>query len=298
MSVYAGGLRALVAALFVISLAGVVRSETAAESVASGDRFYALRGEKNDGLGHADPGQIERAIAAYERAYAEAPENIEAAWKLMAALFFAGDFAAPSDAAAQAFFERGKDVSEQALPLLKQRLGLSSDLSSMDTLQIREAVPEKLRENVASLYFWSAIDWGAWSRYEGLLSVVRSGVAGRLRDYSKVSLSLDPTIYRGGAQRLMAHLNATLPRVPFISGWVKRSDALVYANEAIAILPDDMGNQTILGLSLVETVPKRRSEGIGILEKVVLMKPRPGLVVEDQATQELARETLAKEKSD
>ena len=96
----------------------------------------------------------------------------------------------------------------------------------------------------------------------------------------------------------MAHLNATLPRVPFISSWVKRSDALVYANEAIAILPDDMGNQTILGLSLFETVPKRRSEGIGILEKVVLMKPRPDLVVEDQATQELARETLAKEKSD
>ena len=101
----AARLPALLAALAFGLLAGDVRSETVAEALAAGDRAYAQRGEKNDGLGHADPKQIERAIAAYRRAYAEAPANIEAAWKLMAALFFAGDFAAPSDEAAKAWFE-------------------------------------------------------------------------------------------------------------------------------------------------------------------------------------------------
>ena len=279
------------------ALALPARAETPAEAMAAGDRAYALRGQKNDGKGHADPAQIKRAIAAYKRAYALAPEDLKAAWKLMAALFFAGDFTAANDAEAKAWFGQGKKVSEEALPRLEKRLGLSRPLASMDADEIRRAVPKTIWADVAALYFWSAIDWGAWSRYEGLWSVVRSGVAGKLRDDCKVSLALDPSIYRGGAQRLMAHLHATLPRVPFVSGWVKRKDALGYADAAMKILPADMGNQTILGLVLIETVPKRRAEGMRMLEKVLAEKPRPNLVVEDQATQGLARETLAKTKA-
>ena len=260
-----------------------------------GDRAYAARGAANDGRGRAEPRWIQVAIAAYEQVLIENPEDLEARWKAMAALFFAGDFAELDKKAAHVFFERGRSLGEEGMRLLHERLGLRLDLSELDAAEIRATVPADLRSDVGRLYFWAAINWGAWTREEGFLQIVTQGVARRIRDYARVSLALDPSIYRGGNQRLLAHMHANLPRVPFVSGWVDRGKAIEFAEQAVAVQPEDLGNRAILGLVLLEAAPGRRAEALAILRNVAVATPRDELIVEDQATQVMVRERLQRE---
>ena len=267
------------------------------DAVARGDRAYASRGELNNGRGRADPSRIVTAIAAYEEALAVDPTNLAVRWKTMASLYFAGDFTASSEEIAHDFYERGRALGETGIAQVRERLELSQKLSELTAEEIRAAVPSELTHDVGQLYFWAAIDWGAWARTEGFLKIVTEGVAGKLRGYAKVSLALDPGIYRGGNQRLLAHMHANLPRVPFVSGWVDREKAVGFADQAIAVKADDVGNRAILGLVLLDAAPGRRSEGLAILEEVLVSQPRAELVVEDQATLEMARERLDEERS-
>ena len=64
----------------------------------------------------------------------------------------------------------------------------------------------------------------------GLLTIVRQGVAKRMQQDAEQSLKLDPAVDQGGALRLLSRLNATLPKVPFVSGWVDRKKVLPLAN--------------------------------------------------------------------
>ena len=286
---------ATVAAL-VLAMAWNAQADDLENPVERGDRFYAERGESNDGKGRAEPQRILSAIEAYEEALGQDPSNLEARWKAMAALFFAGDFASSNEEAAHAFYDRGRALGEEGIALARERYARGDAFDEMDAAGIRALVPEEQMANVGRLYFWAAIHWGAWSRTEGLLKVVSQGVAGRLRNYAQVSLALDPAIYRGGNQRLLAHLHANLPRVPFVSGWVDREKALGFAEDALAIQSDDIGNQVIWGLVVLDVAPQRRDEGLAILESVIRTEPRAELVVEDQATREMARERLDQER--
>jgi len=279
-----------------LTMAWGAHADELEDPIERGDRLYAERGESNDGRGRAESQRIAAAIEAYEEALGRAPLDLGAREKTMAALFFAGDFASPNEEVAHAFYDRGRELGEEGIARVQERFGLRKPLEEMDATEIRASVPEERVKDVGLLYFWAAIHWGAWSRTEGLLKVVSRGVAGRLRNYARVSLALDPTIYRGGNQRLLAHLHANLPRVPFISGWINREKALLFAEEALAIQSDDIGNQTIWGLVLLDVAPDRRGEALAVLESVVLTEPRAELVVEDQATREMARERLDRER--
>ncbi len=148
------------------------------------------------------------------------------------------------------------------------------DLSS-EALQERLAQAAASPHDVAAFYFWSTIHWAAWSQVSGLLSAVRQGVAGRLHDYTLLVLALEPEIEEGGAHRMMAALHARLPRVPFLSGWVDRSQALPHVERALAIAPEHPGNHLLLALTLLDLHPERRAEALAELETVSTVEPRP-----------------------
>ena len=131
----------------------------------------------------------------------------------------------------------------------------------------------------------------------GLLTLVREGLATRMHDCALRAAALEPTIERGGAYRLLSRLNASLPRVPFVSGWVERSQALPLAERAFAIDPDDPGNRLVLAVTLLERAPERRAEATALLESVSAATPRNALRAEDLAIREQARERLADERA-
>lgn len=265
--------------------------------VARGDAAYLRRAEGGeDGRAAREP--IGEAIRAYQETVAADPRDLEARWKLLRALHFEGDFATDEREAKRRIFDRARILSDEGVALLAERLGGGDRLHELftDALQERLAQATDSSHDVAAFYFWSAINWAAWSQVSGLLGAVRRGVAGRLHDYALLVLALEPEYEEGGAHRLLSALHARLPRVPFLSGWVDRSRVLPHAERALAIAPEHPGNQLLLAITLLDLHPERGGEALALLDEVSVVRPRPAMEVEDLAIRGEARERLEQER--
>lgn len=278
-----------------IALALLLAAPAGAAEIARGDAAWARRAV-GQVEGRARPEPVREAIAAYEAAVAARPHDLEARWKLVRALWFAGEFASADEAEERAAYERARVLAEPAVASLSARLGSPSpDEASArpDTLRAKLAAAE--RSDAAHLYFWAAVGLGAWSRSAGLLEAVRAGAASRLHAYTVLSIALDPSVEGGGALRLLSRIHAELPRVPLLSGFVDRSRALPLASRAAAEYPEHPGNPYLVGLTLLELAPERRAEGLRLVRKAAALSPRPEQLVEDTALRIGARSRLAAE---
>ncbi len=256
-----------VAALFLL----LAQTASAQVGLASGDDAWNSRA---DGLtdGRAKHGRIEVAIKSYRQALEKESAKIEAQWKLLRALHYLIEFTDAPDGRKQSAVEEAVVVASTGI-----RESVNGNGESRDH---------------AALLFWSAIAWGARGQRVGLLTIVREGVANKMHEYAHRAVELEPEIERGGGYRLLSRLHATLPRLPFISGWVDRGKTLAMAERAFSIDSADPGNRLILALALTEHAPERLEEARLLVESVANATPRPTLLAEDLAIREPAREQL------
>jgi tetratricopeptide (TPR) repeat protein len=278
------------------ALLGVVSLGAYADDLARGDLAWRNRAEgEREGRPRPDP--ILEAIRSYEAALAARPESLEASWKLLRALHFAGDFVFEDRGERREIFDRGRQVSEPGLELLARQVGSGKRLDELEPEALERLLDAAgvSSSDVARLYFWSAVNWGAWSRVVGLLGAVRQGVATRLHRYTQITIALEPEYEEGGAFRLLGRLHAELPRVPFLSGWVDRGKAIPLVERAYAIAPAHPGNPLLLALTLLDLAPERRAEALDLLRQVEGLTPRPSLRIEDLFVRREARERLAEE---
>jgi hypothetical protein len=280
----------LIAAMLVAALCAGAASATRAP-LAHADALWARRAEGQVGAA-ARPERALAAVTAYEAALDAAPQDLEAHWKLLRALWFAADFASSDPAAARATYERALARSERAFRVLGERAGGAESLARATPESLRARVPAADRHDAASLYFWYAINLGAWSRSAGLLAAVRAGAAGRLHDATLRSLALDPDVEQGGALRLLSRLHSELPRVPLLSGFVDPQRAVPLAERALAEYPQHPGNSYLLGLALLSHAPERRAEALQRIQATAALEPRADHVVEDLAIREDAQRRL------
>jgi tetratricopeptide (TPR) repeat protein len=280
-------------------LIALVALQPAAARAASAElaRADALWAERANGQrdGRARPEPINSAIEAYEAALAAEPDRLEIHWKLQRALWFAGEFAIEDVEVERRTYERALERAERAFELLASRVGGPDQLAAVAPEELRVELAAAERSDAAHLYFWSAINLGAWSRLAGLLRAVRAGVATRLHDATLRSIALDPDVERGGAIRLLSRLHSELPRVPLLSGWVDHARAVPLAERALAEYPDHPGNAYLLALALLAHAPERRAEALELVERTARREPRADHVVEDVALREAARELLQEE---
>jgi tetratricopeptide (TPR) repeat protein len=276
------------------SLFGFYSQVAHADEIARGDSAWARRAE-GEREGRPLPGPIREAVSSYEDALSARPESLEARWKLLRALHFAGHFAARGEEESGRIFDHAREVSDQGLDLLAGGVGSGVRLDEMDPEEIRNrlAAADVSQRDVARLYFWSAINWGAWSRRAGLLSAVRQGVANRIHRYALITVALEPEYDEGGAFRLLGRLHAELPRVPFVSGWVDRQQSIPLLERAFAIAPANPGNRLLLALTLLDLAPERSSEALELLKQVERLTPRTSMRIEDLAMRREARERLS-----
>ncbi len=235
--------------------------------LAAGDALWTERANTLSG-NLAAPAAIEAAVERYAAAGRGEPSALEPRWKLLRALHYSVDFADRDDDAKQASMDRAVALAHDSTRILESGKGSDRDR--------------------ARLYFWSGIAWGTKAGRVGLLTVVREGLATRMHDFAESALELDPSVDQGGALRLLSRLHATLPRVPFVSGWVDRTKALGFAERALALDPDHPGNQLIMALTLLEMTPGRESDARAFLESVASGSPRADFLAEDLAIQEQA----------
>ncbi len=279
--------------LLVLCAAGA-RSD--ASELVRADALWARRAE-----GHANtvarPEPVRSAIAAYERAIAAEPRSLEAQARLLRALWFSADFASANEAEERSTYERADAVAESAFALLAERVGGRESLDDLTPEELAARLPEVDRRYAAEIYFWHAVNLGAWSRIAGLLQAVRAGVAGRIHEATLRSIALDPSVELGGAIRLLSRLNSELPRVPLLSGWVDHAQAVPLAERALTEFPEHPGNAYLLGLALLANAPERRADAINLIEGTANLEPRASQLIEDLAIQLDARELLAEERS-
>jgi tetratricopeptide (TPR) repeat protein len=280
----------------VAALLGVVSLGAYADDVGRGDSAWRIRAE-GEREARPLPDPILEAIRSYEAALAARPESLGARWKLLRALHFAGDFVLEDGGERRRNFDRGRQVSEQGLDLLARQVGYGKRLDELEPEALKRLLDAAgvSSNDVARLYFWSAINWGAWSRLVGLLGAVSQGVAKRLHRYTRITIALEPEYEEGGAFRLLGRLHAELPRVPFVSGWVDRGQAIPLVERAYAIAPANPGNRLLLGLTLLDLAPERRAEALELLRQVEGLTPRPSMRIEDLVVRREARERLAEE---
>jgi hypothetical protein len=265
-----------------------------ASELARADALWARRGDGQVNA-VAQPEPVRSAIRAYQRAIAAEPDRLEAHWKLQRAFWFAGDFASADPAEERRSYERAQQAAERAFEALARRVGGRGALDALSPEALRDALPAAERRDAAELYFWHAVNLGAWSRLVGLLQTVRAGVAARVHEATLRSIALDPDVEQGGAIRLLSRLHSELPRVPLLSGWVDHERAVPLAERALSEYPQHPGNAYLLGLAILSNAPNRSDEGLALVESTARLEPRPEQLVEDLAIQIDARRRLERQ---
>jgi hypothetical protein len=259
------------------------------------DAAWARRAEgQQDGV--PNRAGVTELVRLYAERLAANPSSLEARWKLLRALHFDGEFATSERDEKGLIFDRGRRLAEEGVKQLDELLGKPPHRLDLD--ELRERIPGAglTERDLAAFYFWSSVHWGAWARIAGLLGAVRRGAAGHMHDYALVSLALEPAYEGGGAHRMVSALNARLPRVPFVSGWVDRSQALPHAQSALELAPGHPGNLFLVAVTLLDLYPERRGEALSMLEQVVEAEPRPDFLVEDLAVVRSAQRRLDRAK--
>lgn len=275
------------------------RSAEADAAIARADAAWARRAQGASDDGRAAPEAAAEAVRSAEAAVAAAPDDPAPRWRLLRALHFRADFASAGADAEREVLELAIREADAATEVLARRArGVARDGAALLALEadalVESFAPEE-RSDAAGVFFWSAIAWGAWSQRTGLLAAVREGVANRVHAGALAATALDERFDEGGAHRLLARLHATLPRLPWVSGWVDRGRALPEIERALAIAPGHLGNRMLAALTLLDVAPGRRGEALQGLAAVAEAEPRADRLVEERAIRREARERLALE---
>lgn len=265
------------------------------DPTALGDAAWARRAEGHQG-DRAQPGPVNEAVAAYERAVKEQPDRLEGYWKLLQALHYKGDFATPGKEGKQQVFGRGKEVAEAALDrLARKTAGSREKLDAMTPAQAAKAVsavPE-----AKPLFLWAGVHWGLWGDVFGRLAAARQGVGDKVRRYSETLIALDERYEDAGGHRILGRLHTLAPKVPFVTGWVDHDKAVSELRKAVALGPDNWDNHLFLAEALLEYQPAKAAEARDILHRLLARRPTPELAVEQERTLVEAKALLAKHPS-
>lgn len=260
------------------------------DPVATGDAAWERRADGHQG-DRAAAGPVDEAIAAYERAVKEKPDRLEAYSKLLRALHYKGDFAVQTREGKQQVFARGREVFEAAQAQIARRAGKKMD--DLTPKQVAALVSAKGLPEAPAIYIWGAVHWGLWGDVYGRLAAARQGVGDKVKRNGEIALALDERYDRAAAHRVLGRLHTLAPKVPFVTGWVDRDEAVTHLRRAVALGPEDLLNHVYLADALLQHFPAKGNEAKEILRRVLQKKPDPARVVEDERALAEARRLLA-----
>src|SRR6266446_285242 len=109
-----------------------------AAQIADGDQHWAARAEGAQN-GRAKATEIDAAIAAYNKAVAAAPNDLEARWKLLRALRFKGQYQLSTTDEKKALYATAKTAGEQAVALIDKQLAGKVSVSKATEKQVADA---------------------------------------------------------------------------------------------------------------------------------------------------------------
>lgn len=278
-----------VSSLLVASLSVAAEADVP-ELIARGDQSYSQRAEGHRGR-QANPAPIQQAIDAYSEALATDPENLEARWKLLRALYFRGEFVLDDDEARLELFERGREIGDVGRQQIENHYDLPDDSLEMKPNEVADAIGRDAL--AAEIYFWSSTHWGLWGRYRGKIAAARQGVATKIRKFAEIVILLDEGIENAGGHRVLGRLHAEAPKIPLVTGWISRDKAISELRRALELAPEDLLTNLFLAEALLEFRSEKRQEALDLLQAIAASEPSEAWRVEDTKTIEDAKALLA-----
>lgn len=275
--------------LIVIAL---LMSTSAFSQVADGDRYWFARAEgSQNGRAKAQP--IDAAIAAYQRAVAQNPNDLEAHWKLLRALRFKGQYVAATSDEKKRVYSEAKNAGEKALALLERLLAAKGLKSVSKATEKQVSAVAKTIPGADQTFLWDSINWGEWALVYGRLAAARQGAADRIRREATIAYLIDPKLEAGTPPRVLGRLHDQTPRIPFITGWASSKEAVRFLSESLQIDPGNAITIVFLAEAMVSNDPSTKPHAVQML-KNALRTPDPDYVVEQTAAQNDARALLRK----
>lgn len=265
----------------------------ATAQTADGDQHWNARAEGHTG-GRAKPAHIDAAIAAYQKAVAANPNDLEARWKLLRAIRFKGAYVAATNDEKKAVFAMGKKAGEDALAVVDRALTAKGLKSVSKATEKDVAATAKTIPGAAEVFFWDSVNWGEWALAYGKMAAVREGAADRIRREATIAYLADNKMDGGGPARVLGRLHDQTPHVPFITGWASSKEAVRFLNESIKVDPTNKITRTFLAEAMVNNSSDTKPQAIQMLKEVVSTPNDPNFEVESADAQEDARDLLKK----
>jgi tetratricopeptide (TPR) repeat protein len=269
----------------------VLSAASAFAQVSEGDAQWAARAEGHQGA-QAKAARVDAAIAAFERAIAQNPNDLEARWKLLRAFRFRGEYVVTTDEAEKREYGRGKQAGEQALVIINRMLAAKGVPAKATEKQVADAA--RSIPGAADVFFWDAVNWGEWALVYGKLAAVREGAADRIRREATIAYLADPNIDHGGPARVLGRLHDQTPHVPFMTGWASKREAVRFLNESLKLDPTNKLTKLFLAEALVDEKSSSAPRAIAILREVIATPGDDSLAVENAGAQDEARALLKK----
>ena len=261
--------------------------------LSEGDTQWAARADGHQS-GRAKAARADAAIAAYEKAVAQDPNDLEARWKLLRALRFKGAYVAASNDEKKQIYSRAKKSGQEALALVDRRLtqkGLKSFTKATEK-QVADAARDI--PGAGEIFLWDAINWGEWALAYGKLAAVREGAADRIRREATMAMLIDPRLEGGSPARVLGRLHDQTPRVPFITGWASSREAAKFLNESLKVDPANKITKVFLAEAMVGSNSDTKPQAVQMLKEVVAAPNDPAFEVEQAAATDDARDLLKK----
>lgn len=272
------------------ALALVLALTTSAQT-ADGDRHYDQRAAGAQGA-RAVATHVDAAIAAYARAVAQNPNDLEAHGKLLRAYRFKGAYVAANNEQKKQIYGAAKQAGESALAVLDRVLASKGVKKSASEKQAADAL--RGTPGAASVLLWDAINWGEWALAYGKLAAARQGAADHIRRNATIAHLINPREEMGAPSRVLGRLHDQTPRIPFITGWASNKDALRFLNESLQYDRENKVTLVFLAEAMVNHDAKTKPRAIAMLRDVIAKPLHQDYVVEDAAAVLDARALLKK----
>lgn len=285
-------IRGMLKRIVVFALALMV-STAAFDQVSDGDQHWAARAEGHQG-GRAKAAQADAAIAAYQRAVAQNPNDLEARWKLLRSIRFKGSYVAASSDEKKMVFDNGKKAGNDALAVLERQLGAKGLHSVTKATEKQVADAARTTPGAAEIFFWDSVNWGEWALVYGKFAAVREGAADRIRREATIAMMIDSKIEGGGPARVLGRLHDQTPHVPFITGWASKKEAVRLLNDSIRIDPTNKITKVFLAEAMVDNESNTAPQALQMLREVIAAPNASEYEVEQSAAVDDARVLIKK----
>ncbi|MDP9191642.1 MAG: hypothetical protein M3P06_08050 [Acidobacteriota bacterium] len=259
--------------------------------VADGDRHYAARATGAQGA-RAAAGPIDAAIAAYQRALTQNPNDVAAHARLLRAYRFKGAYVAASNDEKKKVYAEAKSAGDKALAVVGRLVsarGAKPDAPEKDVAAAAGAIP-----NAADVYMWDAVNWGEWALAYGKMAAARQGAADRIRRGATIANVVDPTLEGGTPSRVLGRLHDQTPRIPFVTGWASSKEAVKFLEQSLKIQPTNKITLVFLAEALVSNDSAAKPRALQLLRSAISTPSDPDYAVEDAAAIDDARAVLKK----